>query len=158
MNSLSIRRFGIALALVLGSVPAVAGIAGQAPAIKPEQYIGQVVPLAELIAKLGGKLDADAADASLALVMDDGKVLTLVKDDFSRMFFKDKRLLKRPMRLTGRILPNSQVLQVINVHSYIKGQLHQVYYWCEICSIKAYEPSECACCFAQVELREEPVK
>src|SRR5579871_289654 len=51
---------------------------------------GQVVPLADLVAKTGSKLDADAEPASLVLVADDGKVYTLVKDGGARLFFKDK--------------------------------------------------------------------
>jgi len=35
--------------------------------------------------------------------------IPLVKDDGSRMFFKDKRLLDRPMRLTGRLVEGTTV-------------------------------------------------
>ena len=74
------------------------------------------------------------------------------------MFFKDGKLLNRPMRLTGRLLPGSQLLQVVEVHSYLDGQLHEVYYWCDVCSIKRFEKKKCDCCGGPMELREEPVK
>jgi hypothetical protein len=74
------------------------------------------------------------------------------------MFFKDKRLLDRPMRLTARQLPNGRLLQVVQVHSYIDGQLHDVYYWCDICSIRTFEAGDCGCCGMKMELRETPVK
>jgi hypothetical protein len=132
---------------------------GAGPAAnKDEEYTGKVVPLADLVAKAGSRLDADAAPFWLALVSDDGKVYPLVKDGGARLFFKDKALLNRPMRLTGRLLPGSQVLQVRAVHSLHKGKLHEVYYWCDVCSIRRGEKDVCECCGGPMELREEPVK
>src|SRR5262249_53132260 len=126
--------------------------------LKTEYYKGKVVPLAGVMEKLGVKLDADAAPYWLALVSDGGKIYPLIKDDGSRMFFKDPRLLNRPVRLTGQLLPGSQLLQVVEVHSYSpKNELQEVYYWCDICSIKRYEKKLCDCCGAPMELREEPV-
>jgi hypothetical protein len=125
---------------------------------KTDYFKGKVVPLSGLLEKKGAKLDADAATEWLALVGDDGKVYPLVKDDGSRMFFKDPFLLNRPMRLTARLLPDVNFLQVVQVHSYRKGELHEVYYWCEICAIKRFEKGKCDCCGAPLELREEPVK
>jgi hypothetical protein len=125
---------------------------------KNEFFSGKVVPLADVLDKNGAKLDADAAPYWLALVTDDGKIYPLVKDAGARMFFKDTKLLKRLMRLTGRLVPGSNLLQVVNVHSKIKGQLHEVYYWCDICTIRAYEGGICDCCGGPMELREVPVK
>jgi hypothetical protein len=113
--------------------------------------------LADLLAKQKIKSDADAAP-TLVLQADDGKLYPLIKDDGSRMFFKDAKLLHRPMRLTARVLPNSTFLQVINVHSLIKGKLHEPYYWCDICTIKRFEAGICDCCGAPLEFREEPIK
>jgi hypothetical protein len=149
------RRFGIALAILLGAVPAVVGTAGQ-QGFKTEFFNGKVVPLASYLEKQGIKADADANGR--ALVTDDGKVYILVKDDGTRMFFKDNTLLDRPMRLTGRLVPNSTLLQAVAVHSYHKGQLHEVFYWCDTCAIRTLEPGDCACCSAKLELREVPVR
>ena len=111
-------------------------------------------------AGMGDTCAADCAKKGLpvALVTDDGKVYPLIKDTGSRMFFKDKTLLNRPMRLTGRLHPGSQMLQVINVHSYKDGKLHDIYYWCDICTIKAYENVICECCGAAMDFREVPLK
>jgi hypothetical protein len=149
------RLFPAAIAILMLSL-ATARAGGDAD--KTQYYMGKVVPVAGLVEKFGGKLDSDAASTSLALVADDGKVYTLVKDDGSRMFFLDKRLLNRPMRLTGRLLPGSQLLQVVEVHSYKDGVLHNVYYWCDVCAIKRFEKKLCDCCGAPMQLREEPVK
>jgi hypothetical protein len=152
------RRLGLIAALALGLAPVAFALAGAAPAAKTEHYQGKVVPLAGLVDKFGTRLDADAAPHWLALVGDDGKVYPLIKDDVSRMFYKDPRLLNRPMRLTGRLLPGSQLLQVLRVHSYVKGELCEVYYWCDICAIKRFEKKACDCCGGPMELREVPVK
>ena len=104
------------------------------------------------------RLDRDAAPYWLALVSDDGKVYPLVKDSASRLFFLDKALLNRPMRLLGRLLPGSQMLRVMAVHSVVKGVPHEVYYWCDICSIRRQEAGTCECCGAPMVLKEEPLK
>src|SRR5205823_11378152 len=125
------------VAVVLGfSVLLGNGTGGEADKVKTPYYKGKVVPLAGILEKQGVKLDADAAPQWLALVGDDSKIYPLVKDDGARMFFKDDRLLNRPMQLTGRFVPNTNLLQVVTVHSIVKGELHDVYYWCDICSIR----------------------
>jgi hypothetical protein len=125
---------------------------------KTRSYNGKVVSLASYLAKAGVKLDADAAPQWLALVTDEGAVYPLIKDAGTRMFFQDPTLLDRPMRLTGRLVPKTNLLQAVNVHSYRKGQLHEVYYWCDICTIRGYEKVKCGCCGGPMELREVPVK
>jgi hypothetical protein len=124
---------------------------------KTEYFKGKVIPLSDLVAKFGSKLDPEATPHWLALEAEDGTIYPLVEDDGARMFFKDIRLLKRPMRLTGRVLPKSQLLQVVAVNSYRDGKLHLVYYWCDVCSIKRFENKQCDCCGGPMQLREEPV-
>jgi hypothetical protein len=147
----------------VASAVCVAGLlllAGSArPEDKPaEHYTGKVVALAKLLEKKGVKLDADAAAVGLALVTEEGKIYPLIKDDGSRMFFLDKTLLDRPMRLTGAVVGQSDLLQVVNVHSLKEGNLHEVYYWCDVCRIRRSEKKDCECCGAPMELREVLVK
>jgi hypothetical protein len=155
---ISHRRLGIAAALGLAVVPVVLTGAADEGAFKTQQFNGKVMSLAKVLSKSGVKLDADAAAMWLALVSDDGTAYPLVKDAGSRMFFQDPVLLDRPMRLTGRLVPKTNFLQVVNVHSYRQGKLHEVYYWCDICTIRGYEKVKCGCCGAPMELREVPVK
>ncbi len=159
MSRLS-RRLSLLVACSVALVPlfAAAGTPEKSPAEKIEHFKGKVVPLADLLAKAGAPLDADAAPSWLALVGEDGKIYPLVKDGGSRLFFQDRELLNRPMRLTGRLIPKSQLLQVTAVHSYVKGELHEVYYWCEVCSIRRSEKNTCECCGGPMVRREEPVK
>ncbi len=133
---------------------------GTAPAAKSERQTitGKVTPLNSILQKMDVRLDPDAAATWYALVTDEGKVFPLVKDDGSRMFFSDARLLNRTMRITGRILPKTQLLQVLEVQSVVNGKLHEVYYWCDICTIKRFEKKICECCGEPMELRETPVK
>ena len=128
------------------------------PAAQVVELQGKVVPLTDLVAKTGSKLDADADAVSLVLVADEGKMFTLVKDGGARLFFKDKTLLNRPMKITGRLLPGSQILQVASVNSIVKGEVCEVYYWCDICSIKRGEKVICECCGGAMDLHEEPIK
>lgn len=157
MTTCMVRRVLVLLAGAACLTPLLAGDAKKAD-LPLVELQGKVVPLADLVARNGSKLDADADPLSLVLIADDGKVYTLVKDGGARLFFKDKALLNRPMKLTGRILPGSQILQVASVNSIVKGQLCEVYYWCDICSIKRGEKMTCECCGGPMELQEEPLK
>jgi hypothetical protein len=156
--SVRLRRVSLFFAGLVALAPLFVEAAdSKKPTAKIEDYKGNVVPLADLIARTSTRLDADAAPYWLALVAEDGKTYPLIKDSGSRLFFKDPELLKRPMRLTGRLLPSSQMLQVTAVHSYKKGQLHEVYYWCDVCSIRRGEKNVCECCGGPMVLHEDPL-
>jgi hypothetical protein len=152
------RRLGIVAALALPLVPLLSAADLAKPGPKAEFFNGKVVPLADVLAKAGVRLDKDAAATSLALVADDGKAYPLIKDDGSRILYGDAKLLNRPMRLTGYLVGDTKLLRVLQVHSYIQGELHEVYYWCDVCTIKRFEKRACECCGAPMELRETPVK
>jgi hypothetical protein len=157
--SSSTRRLSLVLAGGLVLFPLLVGADG--PTAKPastDTIIGKVVPLAGLVAEAGTQLDADAGPYWLVLTTSDGKMYPLVKNGGSRLFFKDKELLHRPMRLTGRLLPGSQMLHVMAVQSLIKGEPHEVYYWCDICSIKRGEKDICECCGGPMQRHEDPIK
>lgn len=156
MQRINRRRWGIIAACFLSVAPLLVSRAGES--FKTDYFKGKVVPLADVLKRFGIKLDPDANATWMTLVAVDGKVYPLIKDSGSRMFFKDKRLLNRPMRLTGKLVDGTHLLQVVNVHSVRDGVLHDVYYWCEVCTIRAYEDKICECCGAPMELREVPVK
>ena len=102
-------RLGIPAAFVLAMLPFLLAPAAE-PASKLAAFTGKVVPLKTVLEKSGIKLDKDAG--GVALVTDDGHVYPLVKDDGGRMFFKDERLLNRPMRLSGKLVADGRMLQV----------------------------------------------
>ncbi|MFO0864425.1 MAG: hypothetical protein U0744_07205 [Gemmataceae bacterium] len=148
-------RWAIAVAALVAVSPLFAVV--NAPAALTD-FRGKVVPLADLLAKQNIKLDADAGPTSLALATDEGRIYPLIKDAGARMFFKDAKLLHRPMVLSGQLAKGSELLQVVTVRSLKDGKLHDVYYWCDICTIKTFEAGPCDCCGAPMELRETPVK
>ena len=152
------KRFGLCLALAFALLPLLAvGSQHGKPQGKNQVFKGVVVSLEQLLAKENIKLDPEAASL-MVLQTDDGKVFPLVRDGGSRMFFKDKRLLDRPMRLTAQPVAKGSFLQVVRVQSYVKDQLCDVYYWCEICAIRSHELGICDCCGGPTELREVPIK
>jgi hypothetical protein len=145
------------------AVLAVMALIAQATSAEPEtktvQFEGKVVPMAAMLEKFGSRLDPEAAPHWLALVANDGKTYPLIKDDGSRLFFSDPRLQNRAMRISGRLFQDTHLLQVLSVNSVKNGQLHEIYYWCDICSIRRNELlKKCDCCGGPMELREEPVK
>jgi hypothetical protein len=136
-----------ALALWAG---AAAGAGGKKPARpKLQRFTGKVQPLPAAKGKAG--------KPGLALVTKDRKVFPLVRDEGSEMFFLDKSLQGREMRLTAVLRPATNALEVVEAHSLIKGQLHEIYYWCDNCLLRYTAPGQCECCGADTKLREVPV-
>jgi hypothetical protein len=160
MRATAIRRAGLLAALTFALGPMVFSYAtGAAEKEKIEYSEGKVVPLAGLLDKFGSKLDPEAAPYWLALVTRDGKTYPLIRDAGARLFFKDECLLNRPMRLGGRLYKDTHLLQVVSVNSIVNGQLCEVYYWCDVCSIRRGEKqAQCECCGGPMELREVPLK
>ena len=115
--------------------------------------------LAGLLEKFGSRLDPEAAPHWLALVTKEGAIYPLIQDDGSRLFFSDPQLQNRPMQLKGRLFRDTHLLQVLSVNSCVGGELHEVYYWCDVCSIRRNEKlPRCECCGGPMHLREVPVK
>ena len=163
MTSLSPRLLPLGLCLATGCL-----LAAEPPEKRPakpeevklETFKGKVVPLADLLKKFGAELDAEAAPHWLALQMDDGKIYPLIKDAGGQTFYHVPRLLHRPIQIQGRVFPGTQLLQVVQVHTLKEGKLHEVYYWCEVCSIKRFSLEKnnvCECCGGPMELREVSV-
>ncbi len=152
LANLTIAVFAVLLVLVARATSA-------EPETKTVQLEGKVVPMAGILEKFGSRLDPEAAPHWLALVTNNGKTYPLIKDDGSRLFYSDPRLQNRAMRISGRLFQDTHLLQVLSVNSVKNGQLHEVYYWCDICSIRRNELlKKCDCCGGPMELREEPVK
>jgi hypothetical protein len=121
------------------------------------EFTGKVLPLKSILEKAEVDLDADAEPFWLALQASDGKVYPIIKDPGGRRFFKDERLRKRDVRITGKLIAGSQLLQVLSMVGLNSGKAVELYYWCDICSIKRHEKMDCECCGAAMELREDPL-
>jgi hypothetical protein len=80
----------------------------------------------------------------------------LLRTPISEGLFADERHRAPSLLLTGRVFPGSAVVEVTNYQWIRDGKLIDVYYWCDVCSIRGSNPGACACCQGQVELKESP--
>jgi len=87
---------------------------------------------------------------------EDGRLYTLLKTSTSGFLFTDPRFRGRTLVLAGRTFPGTGLLEVNRADWLKEGKQYEVYYWCEVCSIKGVDPGPCACCQGPVELRERP--
>ena len=88
----------------------------------------------------------------------DGVFYTLLRTDLSEALFVDERLHQKTLIITGRTFPKTHLLEAIRLQSVHDGVLHDLYYYCDTCAIRAAAPGDCVCCQAPVELVEKPVK
>ena len=88
----------------------------------------------------------------------EGRLYTLLKTRRSLALFMDERLRGRELIVKGRLFPGTQIVEVTFIQSVRNGIVNDVYYYCDICAIKALTPEACACCREPVRLVEEPVK
>ena len=84
----------------------------------------------------------------------DGKLYKFLPTDTTGMF-TDIRVRQRDLQVTARLHGDAQ-LEIINVQSIKAGKLYDIYYFCEVCNIKAYAPGPCPCCRNELEFRETP--
>ena len=86
----------------------------------------------------------------------DGTFYTLLRTRTSEALFADKRLREMELIVQGRVLPNTQILDVIPVGSFHNGKLYDLYYYCTVCAIRTPIPGICMCCQQPVEFVEKP--
>ncbi len=88
---------------------------------------------------------------------EDGTVYTLLRTKLSEAIFVDPRVRERELILSVRVLPKSQVIDVVTIKSVKDGVIHDLYYYCFICSIRTVDPAICLCCQEPVEFMEVPL-
>ena len=88
----------------------------------------------------------------------DGVFYTLLRTNLSEALFVDERLYQKTLIITGRTFPKTHLLEAIRLQTVHDGVLHDLYYYCDTCAIRAAAPGDCVCCQAPVELVEKPVK
>jgi hypothetical protein len=128
------------------------------PKFKVVKVKGNVISYKQALEdRLGLAIPDPAAIELYALVTGKGEILPLLPTDSAQFFYSDERVRGRPMEITARVYENTPGLHVLEVHSIQDGKLCEIYYWCEICSIKMYRLKYCDCCQGPIELREHPV-
>lgn len=101
---------------------------------------------------------ADAAmDDVVAFATNNGRLIAILPTESALFFYRDAAVRNRPMRVTARVWPGLDALEIIDRVALVDGKPHEIYYWCEICSIRMYHKKDCECCQGPTELREHPV-
>ncbi len=129
----------------------------ETPKPKDVELTGKIVCLAEAMHKQY-KVELSAEHEHLyGVKTKDDKYFTLLRTSLSEALFVDRRLHEKDLIIKGRVFPNTHLLEVIRIQSLIDGIVHELYYYCDTCYIRAVAPGNCDCCQAPVELIEKPL-
>lgn len=116
---------------------------------------GKVVPYRAAFERLFGlPLQENWAGDLLALETSDGRLIPVLPTESARFFYQDETMRNRLMQLTARVREKTPGLEIIDLKSVKDGKLHDIYYWCEICSIRLMQLKACECCQGPLEVRE----
>ena len=88
---------------------------------------------------------------------EDGKYYTLLRTSLAEALFVDERLHEKDLIINSRVFPKTQLLEVIRFYAIKDGVVHELYYYCDTCYIRAVAPGNCDCCQAPVVLIEKPL-
>ena len=88
---------------------------------------------------------------------EDGKYYTLLRTSLAEALFVDEQLHEKDLLINGRVFPKTQLLEVIRFYAIKNGVVHELYYYCDTCYIRAVAPGDCDCCQAPVVLIEKPL-
>ncbi len=95
------------------------------------------------------------AEGLSALSTLEGEIYPFLPEDAKTAMFQDPRVRQRLLQIQGR-LTATKALEIIKIQSIKGGQLHDLYYRCEVCHITAFDPGPCWCCQDDFEFRETP--
>jgi hypothetical protein len=116
---------------------------------------GRVVCLDESGNRAAGPFGCDKQAARFALDDKGAKLHAFDPADSSTAIFTDDRVRARDLQITARLNSKKQ-LELIKVQSVRDAKLYDIYYFCEICNIRAYAPGPCPCCRNELEFKETP--
>ncbi len=85
----------------------------------------------------------------------DSKLYRFSEADTQAAIFTDARVRQRELQITAQLHGVNQ-LEIIKVQSVRDGKLYDIYYFCELCNIRAYAPGLCPCCRNELQFRESP--
>jgi hypothetical protein len=116
---------------------------------------GRAVCLDESGNRIDALLGCNEQSGRFGFVDKEGKLYIFDPADSSTAVFTDERVRARDLQVTARLNANKR-LELIKVQSIREGKLYDVYYFCEICNIRAYAPGPCPCCRKELEFKETP--
>lgn len=98
------------------------------------------------------RLDCDkASEHRFGFQATDEKLYRFMPTDVLTAMFADQRIRQMELQIMGLLHAKDQ-LEIVKVQAFKEGTLHDVYYYCYICSITSYAPGPCVCCGKDVEL------
>ena len=124
---------------------------------KQVELRGQVVCLAEEMHRLYQSELPTRHEHSWGFKTADGNLYTLLRGKYSEAIFLDERVRRKELTVKARLFPGTQILEVTRLRSVKNGVVQDLYYYCNVCAIKAVSPEPCACCQGPVELVEKPL-
>ena len=117
-----------------------------------DRYKAEVPPVHDHM--LGLKVEAKNAAGAQGPAGEAFAYLAILRTPLSEALFADDRFRRRTLRITGRRFPGTTLCELSRFQWLKEGKLFDVYYWCEVCSIRGVNSGPCACCQGKVELRE----
>jgi hypothetical protein len=85
----------------------------------------------------------------------DGKVYKFLATDRATAMFTDPQVRSRELQITA-VEHSTGELELIKILSVKDGKLFDIFYFCDVCTITAYAPGACPCCYGKFELKETP--
>ena len=144
------------MALAAGERTPLRSLTNSAPAI---ELRGKVVCLSEEMQRLYGAPVLDKHQHDYGFKADNGFYYSFLRTPLSEGVLTDTNLQSKTLLIKARVFPKTQILEITgNLHSVRNGKLNELYYYCDVCSIKSSSPGPCMCCREPVHLVEEPVK
>jgi len=129
---------------------------GREPAVQERAVEGEVLAMPQILERKQIKADHPPLENQVALLSADGQVLPLLSDEGGRLFFLDKTMLGRPVRLKLRSRSDLPFVQVIGVELKHEGRWRVPQYYCDVCTIAVRYPQICLCCQGPMEFRLKP--
>jgi hypothetical protein len=108
--------------------------------------------------KLQGRVQSvRGSGTNLVFKAESGAQYALKRTPASEALFLDTNLYSRVLVVSGTV--RDKTLEITsNLRSMKNGKLHELFYYCDICSISSSAPGLCPCCREPSELREGPAK
>ena|SRR5689334_16593808 len=126
---------------------------------EPAGQVGLVVLRGHIVCfdsagkQLDGLFGCNGPNVRYALSDKEDKLHDFSSLDASTAIFTDPRVRQRDLQVTAKVTAKHQ-LEIIRVQSIREGKLYDLYYFCELCNIRAYAPGLCPCCRNEMEFRE----
>jgi hypothetical protein len=91
-----------------------------------------------------------------ALRTERGELFFFDRNDAKSPMFQDPRVRERTLHVKAWTR-DDDYLDIIKVFSRKNGRLHDLHYYCSVCSITAFAGGPCWCCQQEFEFREVPI-